>query len=37
MTDAAPASLDMTAAGAAAEAALYLRVSTGRQEATDQI
>jgi site-specific DNA recombinase len=35
MTDAAPASPDVTAAGTAAKAALYLRVSTGRQAESD--
>lgn len=35
MTDAAPASPDVTAAPAVAKAALYLRVSTGRQAESD--
>jgi hypothetical protein len=35
MTDAAPASPDVTAAGATAKAALYLRVSSGRQPESD--
>jgi hypothetical protein len=35
MTDAAPASPDVTAAAATAKAALYLRVSTGRQAESD--
>lgn len=35
MTDAAPASPDVTAAAAVAKAALYLRVSTGRQAESD--
>jgi hypothetical protein len=35
MTDAAPASPDVTAGAALARAALYLRVSTGRQAESD--
>jgi site-specific DNA recombinase len=35
MTDAAPASIDATVANAVAKAALYLRVSTGRQAESD--
>jgi len=35
MTATAPASPDATAASAAAKAALYLRVSTGRQAESD--
>lgn len=35
MTDAAPASPDVTGASVTAKAALYLRVSTGRQAESD--
>jgi site-specific DNA recombinase len=35
MTDAASASTDMTVASGIAKAALYLRVSTGRQAESD--